>query len=375
MPPRKGKGKGTGKVGESSGGSTEVQPEEGLPLVVQVRYVETGFKCSSPVVPGDLALSIDEAMKCGIQQAARELGLPKKHLVARPIRPLMKDDGSPFPVEEWVSKYFVVVETSSDAAGLLGRVNAERALRSQLLKEGMEDLHPFAPKVPEVTDETSEEMAALRAKIFLLEEENAKLKAVSQNTLQVATLQQTIATLLADNTSIRAQVSALDRQISEQASEYQGKISEYQGKISALQDENKQLWDIITALQSKINNLSGMELIMMRKLLDQCRDKCKAILSSNSLPIAEDWNEVIEDPACVQLLKQAGLNAGLASTKYGKNTQQAAGSRAAHMVTEATEEYATIVCKMMGAARERMLDVFRFTFGIDAESLAFVDTF
>ncbi|MCO5580085.1 hypothetical protein L7F22_033951 [Adiantum nelumboides] len=333
--------------------------------------METGFKCSSPVVPGDVARSIDETMKHGIQQAARELGLSKKHLAARPIGPLMKDDGSPFPVEEWVNKYFVVVEASSDAAGLLGRAKAERDLTSQLLKEGVEDLHPFPPKASEVTSETSEEIAALRAKIILLEEENVKLKAGSQNLLQVATLQQTVAilqqtigTILADNTSLRAQVSDQDR-----------KISDLQGILSALQEENTKLMNMMIAQQEKNNSLSGMELIMMRKLLDQCRDKCKTILSSHSVDVAKDWNEVVEDPMCVTLLNQAGLTIGLPSTKYGRNTQQAAGSRAAHEVTEPLQEYATIVCKMMGAARDRMLDVFRFTFGVDAEGLAFVDTF
>ncbi|KAI5074833.1 hypothetical protein GOP47_0010794 [Adiantum capillus-veneris] len=160
MPPQR---KGKGKVGD--GRSTEVQPEEDLPLAVQVRGLSVLRELFITV-----ARSIDEAMKHGIHQAARELGLPKKHLVACPIGPLMKDDGLPFPIEEWVSKYFMV-EASSDAAGLLGRAKVERDLTSQLLKEGVKDLHSFASKAQEVTVETSEEIAALRAQIFLVEEE------------------------------------------------------------------------------------------------------------------------------------------------------------------------------------------------------------
>ncbi|KAI5058636.1 hypothetical protein GOP47_0026806 [Adiantum capillus-veneris] len=110
-----------------------------------------------------------------MKESSNELILPKKLLHAPPIGPPEKEDGSPFPTEEWANDYMVVVE-AKPAEGLLARCKVQDALISQLMTQGVEDVSLCAPKVAlsndvkQESDALKEENSALKLRIFNLQE-------------------------------------------------------------------------------------------------------------------------------------------------------------------------------------------------------------
>ncbi|KAI5058635.1 hypothetical protein GOP47_0026805 [Adiantum capillus-veneris] len=130
--------------------------------------------------------------------------------------------------------------------------------------------------------------------------------------------------LKVENNDLMKRVAFLKRKVAEQVA-----------------DSKRQVID----MNKKITKLAGWESVLSKKMLDECRKKFREILVTSSLT----------------------------STKYGVNTPQYQGSQAAHDISEDPGVYASIVCKMTGAKRDRLLNVFKFAFGASAETLNFED--
>lgn len=129
----------------------------------------------------------------------------------------------------------------------------------------------------------------------------------------------------------------------------------------------------VSDLKKNMSELAGWERVLIRKMLDECTKKCREILVASNMQVPVEWNMVCQDSALVSVLKAHGLSTGLTSTMYGVNMPHYHGSRVAHDITEDPGVYATIVCKMTGAKRDRLLNVFEFVFGASAETLGFED--
>lgn len=347
---------------------------------VRIAYLERDFVCSSPVFPGDLSGSLKAAATHGVQEAAKELRLSKKVLHARPIGPLEKEDGSPFPVEEWANHYMVVVE-AKPAGGLLARCNTQDALISQITTQGVEDVSLCAPEVAlssdvkQENDALKEENSALKLRIFNLEAEHQNLKndvsaeQVQQLQLDIFKLEAEKKSLLSHNEMLKAENEALKVE----NNDLKKRVAFLEREVADLKREVADLKRELADVNKKMAKLTGWERILTRKMLDECRKKCRAILAASNMQVPADWNMVCQDSAMMSVLEASGLSTGLTSTKYGAKTAQFQGSRSAHDITEHPGVYADIVCKMTGAKRDRLLNVFEFVFGASAETLTFED--
>lgn len=319
---------------------------------IKVVYAEAGFECVSLVLPfGDLAESVQLAMEHGIQEGSKQLGLQKQHLHALPSAPLVKPDGSPIPVKEWVNNHFVIVKMRPEmqAEGLLGKYLKQHVFLEETMRKGIADLgvSTAAPNVPEELQLLRKQNADLRTELAALQTEVAAMKVES------VAVNADLAVVKAENETLKADLAVVKEE------------------IARPKEENARLKAELEIVQKKIANLSGMDLVMARKMLEACRTKCRTLLAERKVQAPYDWNKLICNPMCSAILNEAGLTIGLPATEYGKKSPQKKGSEAAHNITESPEAYATIVCKMHGSTRQQMMNIFEFVFGARAEDLAF----
>lgn len=199
-------------------------------------------------------------------------------------------------------------------------------------------------------DSTPGDLTALQARMAALE---------LHNTRDMAALRNDVAVLRAEN-------ARLGNELGAKIVALEAENVALRNEVAGLRAENALLGIELGGAKRKLRLLSAMEAVLVRKLIEQCRNKCKEALRGANIPFpAEDWNSVIDDAGCLSWLTLLGLRRdyGLKATRYGSGARmQQKGDTAAHVISEDKSLYAEVICSRKGFERESLVEIYKFVF-------------
>ncbi|KAI5060628.1 hypothetical protein GOP47_0025048 [Adiantum capillus-veneris] len=198
---------------------------------------------------------------------------------------------------------------------------------------------------------------------------NVLAQQVASLTNEITALRVENSALRVDNSALRVDISALTDRVATLTNE----VSDLEVKNGALTLNNIALSEQVVALKGRVDSLEDVQVILVRKMIETCRDKLRNEVPGFAGVTREDWNAAIAITQNIMAAVNAGLSQdGLNFTRYGEGTAQSAGNVAAHEQS-ATDPLAlaSFITQERGYRRRVLKEVFEYVYQLDPEGVIF----